>query len=199
MSGSGLRAQGSGPAVQSVLNLLSVSCFQPPAPSPQPSAGFTLLELLVVLAVLSMVAAIVLPRLPVPEAKALQRSAKGVAALLRTIDNEATTSKTTYRLTFDLGLEQLRVKELRGGEEVAPTDAHLVRPVLAEGIALEDVRLPRLGTVSSGQVQLDIGPGGLNEFLTIHLAAPAGAKYTVMAFPQTGKVKVSEGYLEQAL
>ena len=157
------------------------------------------MELLVVLFVLSLVAAVVLPRLPVPETTALKRAAKGVAALLRIIDTEATTRKTTYRLTFDLGLEQIRVRELRGGEETMPGDAHLTRPVLADSIALEDVRLPRLGTVTSGQVQLDVGPGGLSEFLTIHLESPAGGKYTVMAFPQSGKVTVNEGYVEQAL
>ena len=163
------------------------------------SAGFTLIELLVVLAVLAMAAAIVLPRLPATEAADLKRSARGMAALLRTIDNEAITKKTTYRLTFDLGLEQLRVREMRGGEETMPGDVRLTRPVLADGIALEDVRLPRLGTVSSGQVQIDIGPGGLNEFLTIHLLSPAGKQFTVMAFPQTGKVTVVEGYIEKAL
>lgn len=157
------------------------------------------MELLVVLAMLALTAAIVLPRLPVPEATALKRSARGLAALLRTIDNEATTRKVTYRLTFDLVLEQLRVRELRGGGETMPTDVRLARPVLADGIALEDVRLPRLGTVNIGQVQMDIGPGGLNEFLTIHLRSPAGRQYTVMAFPQAGKVTVAEGYIERAL
>ena len=157
------------------------------------------MELLVVLAVLAAAAAIVLPRLPATDAADLKRSARGVAALLRTIDSEAVTQKSTFRLTFDLGLEQLQVRELRGGEAVMPGDVRLARPVLAEGIALEDVRLPRLGTVTSGHVQLDIGPGGLNEFLTIHLLAPAGKQYTVMAFPQTGKVTVAEGYIEKAL
>jgi general secretion pathway protein H len=71
--------------------------------------------------------------------------------------------------------------------------------VLADGIALEDVRLPRLGTVTSGQVQLDVGPGGVNEFLTIHLSSSAGKQWTVMAFPQNGKVTVGEGYIEKAL
>lgn len=157
------------------------------------------MELLVVLAVLLLLAGVVLPRLPVPEATELKRSARGVAALLRTIDNEATTSKLTYRLIFDLGQEQLLVREMRGGEERLPTDVRLTRPILAQGIALEDVRLPRLGTVTSGQVQMDIGPGGLSEFLTIHLQSPAGKQYTVMAFPQNGKVTAAEGYIVRAL
>jgi general secretion pathway protein H len=162
-------------------------------------AGFTLMELLVVLAVLAVAAAVVLPRLPATEQTDLQRSARRVAALLRTLDLEATTRKVPYRLIFDLGLEQVRVKEVRNGEEVAPGDVRLTRPVLAERIAIEDVRLPRLGTVSSGQVQLDLGSRGLNDFLTIHLVAPSGAQWTVMAFPQNGKVTVSEGYIEKAL
>jgi general secretion pathway protein H len=195
--GSGGKGQGltaSLPAVDSCRSLPLVPC-----PLPLFSSGFTLLELLVVLAVMAMAAAIVVPRLPTSEATALKRSARGVAALLRSIDNEATTRKTTYRLTFDLGLEQLRVKELQGGEEAAPNDVRLARPVLAEGIAIEDVRLPRLGTVTSGQVQVEIGPGGLSEYLTVHLVSPAGKQFTVMAFPQTGKVTVNEGYLEKAL
>lgn len=152
-----------------------------------------------VLAVMAITAAIVIPRLPMPEATELRRSARGMAALLRTVDNEAVTRKVTYRITFDMVMEQVTVREMRGGEESMPKDVRLSRPVLSEHVAIEDVRLPRLGTVASGQVQLDIGPAGLSEFITIHLQSPDGNKYTVMAFPQTSKVTVVEGYIERAL
>jgi hypothetical protein len=41
--------------------------------------------------------------------------------------------------------------------------------------------------------------GGLRDFVVIHLRSPDDKFWTVMAFPASGKVKVYEGYQEEAL
>jgi hypothetical protein len=68
--------------------------------------------------------------------------------------------------------------------------------MVKEGIIVADVRIPRLGKVLDGQLRLEVGMGGIRDFVTIHLRSGAGQFWTVMAFPSGGKVKVYEGYLE---
>jgi hypothetical protein len=58
------------------------------------------------------------------------------------------------------------------------------------------VRIPRLGKISDGQMRIDVGAGGVRDFVTIHLRSEAGQFWTVMIFPSGGKVKAYEGYLE---
>jgi general secretion pathway protein H len=75
----------------------------------------------------------------------------------------------------------------------------LTRTVLAEGVMLKDVTTPRLGKVTDGEVSIDVGPGGMTEFLTIHLATADGASFTVAVFPAGGKVRIAEGNEEMTL
>ena len=165
-----------------------------------PSHGFTLLELLVVVAILSLTAALVFPLLPSTEAGALRSSARGVAAMLRYLGEQAVTTKTTYRLHLEPGGTGLTVmKRLASGDEVPPTDTLLVKPVLVSGVTISDVETGRLGRVTSGEVMIDVGPGGLADLLAIHLQGKGGENYTVTAYPASGKVKVASGYQEAGL
>jgi len=164
------------------------------------SHGFTLLELLVVIAILSLTAALVFPLLPSTEAGALKSSARGVAAMLRYLGEEAVTTKTTYRLHLEPGGTGLKVmKRLAGGDEVPPGDTFLARPVLASGVTIVDVETGRLGKVTEGEVRIDVGPGGLADLLSIHLQGKGGENYTVTAYPASGKVKVANGYQEAGI
>ena len=70
---------------------------------------------------------------------------------------------------------------------------------MKEGIAVADVTIPRMGKIIDGTIRLDMGNGGLRDFVVIHLRSPEGKFWTVMAFPASGKVKVYDGYQEEAL
>ncbi|MDD2900632.1 MAG: general secretion pathway protein GspH, partial [Desulfuromonadaceae bacterium] len=77
-----------------------------------------------------------------------------------------------------------------------PSDPLLQKAFLKEGVIIADVRIPRLGKVSDGELRIDVGNGGIRDFVTIHLRSADEQFWTVMAFPAGGKVKVYEGYLE---
>ena len=162
--------------------------------------GFTLIEVAVVIAVIGMVMVIAIPRFPSSENEDLKSSARILAATLRYVQDRAATSRTTYHLAFEPGTDSLRITEAGAdGSEKAPDDPLLRKQAIRERIVVADVMIPRLGKVSDGLLRLDIGSGGLRDLTVIHLRSPSGAAWTVMAFPAGGKVKVYEGYQEEAL
>ncbi|GFE59466.1 prepilin-type N-terminal cleavage/methylation domain-containing protein [Geobacter sp. AOG2] len=162
--------------------------------------GFTLIEIVVVLAIIGMVMMLVIPRLPNSEREDLKISARTLASTLRYLQDRATTTGTTYYLHLEPGTDTVKVMQAAGdGSEKEPEDPFLQQRPTKEGVLVADVVIPRLGKLSDGQVRLDIGAGGLRDFVTIHLSSPDGEFWTVMGFPSSGKVKVYQGYQEDAL
>lgn len=162
--------------------------------------GFTLIEIAVVLAIIGMALMLVIPRLPSTEHENLKSSARTLAATLRYMQDRASTGRTTYYLHLQPGTDVVTVQEAASdGGEKEPGDPLLQQRPVKEGIVVADVVIPRLGKVTEGDVRVDVGGGGLRDFTIIHLRSSDGLFWTVMAFPASGKVKVYEGYQEEAL
>lgn len=160
-------------------------------------AGFTLIEIVVVMVIIGMVMMLVLPRLPASDQENLKISARTLASTLRYLQERAATSRTGYYLALTPGTETVKIFELGSdGSSKEPSDPLLQKSPVKEGVVVTDVRIPRLGKISDGQLRLDIGMGGVRDFVTIHLRSAEGKFWTVMAFPSGGKVKAYEGYLE---
>jgi prepilin-type N-terminal cleavage/methylation domain-containing protein len=165
------------------------------------SAGFTLIELTVVIVILSVIALLVVPRLPFAHERDLSTSARTLAGTLRYLENLAIATKQYYRLRISIlegGMVVTRV--VPGDEEVAVTDVALTGLSLREGISFADITSSRLGTVSEGEVVLDFSPLGADEFLLFHLKSEDGRRFfTVALYPGSGRVEVSDGYQEGTL
>jgi len=162
--------------------------------------GFTLIELMVVLVILSITAALVVPRLPATDSMELKSSARSLSSLLRYLGERSVGSKNIYRLHINISENSLRVtRKLANGDEIPPDDPLLSRKVLAAGVVIADFQSPRLGKITEGEVLIDFGAGGLAEFLTLHLSSSKGESFTVAGYPQGGKVKVLAGYQEVTL
>ncbi len=160
-------------------------------------AGFTLIEIMVVIAIISMVMLLVIPRLPTSDQENLKISARTLASTLRYMQERAQTSGIRYFITLAPGSEAAKISEIGGdGNAKDPTDPLLQKFALKEGVVVADVRIPRLGKITDGQLRLDAAVGGIRDFVTIHLRSSNGKFWTVMAFPSGGKVKAIEGYLE---
>ena len=115
--------------------------------------GFTLIELIVVLLILSMTAALVVPRLPATDSMELKSSARSLASMLRYLGERSVGSKNIYRLHLNISENSLRVtRKLANGDEIPPDDPLLSRKVLAAGIVIADLQTPRLGKVTEGEV-----------------------------------------------
>lgn len=160
--------------------------------------GFTLIEIVVVLVVISMAMMIVIPRLPSSESENLKASARTLASTLRYLQNRAATGRTTYYLHLEPGTDEVKVLEAAAdGSEKEPGDPMLQKRPIREGIQVADVYIPRLGKINEGELRLEVGMGGLRDFVAIHLGSTEGGFWTVMAFPSSGKVKVYDGYQEE--
>jgi len=164
------------------------------------TAGFTLLELIVVMVLLSLVTALIAPRLPSTGSMALKSSARSTAAMLRYLGERSTGSKNIYRLHVNISENTIKItRKLPNGEEIPPEDPLLSRKVLESGVVIVDLQSPRLGKVTEGEVLIDFGAAGLTEFLTLHLKSPQGESFTVAGYPASGKVKLLAGYQELTL
>jgi len=168
-----------------------------PHPENRSQSGFTLIEIAIVMAIIGMLMLLVVPRLPSSDQENLKISARTLASTLRYLQERAATSRTGYYLVMAPGTESVKIVETGGdGSAKEPADPLLQKSPVKEGIIVADVRIPRLGKVSDGELRIDVGVGGVRDFVTIHLRSAAGQFWTVMVFPSGGKVKAYEGYLE---
>lgn len=168
-----------------------------PNPRSRCRSGYTLIEIAIVMAIIGMVMLLVVPRLPSSDQENLKISARTLASTLRYLQERAATSRAGYYLSLAPGTESVKIFEIGGdGSANEPADPLLQKSPIKEGIIVADVRIPRLGKVSDGQMRIDVGAGGVRDFVTIHLRSEAGQFWTVMVFPSGGKVKAYEGYLE---
>ena len=162
-------------------------------------SGFTLIEMVVVVTILSLVAAVVLPLLPSTDAASLRSSARRLSTVIRYLGDRAVTTKDHYRMRLDLSENKVLVKKIVNGEETAPEDPFFSKSILADGVSVEDIEVPRLGKTSEGAVDIDFGVAGLGDFTVIHLKGANDAHFTVTALPYGGRVEVLEGYQEMKL
>ena len=162
--------------------------------------GFTLIELSVVILVIAMAAVLVFPLFAPPDSVSIRKSARETAAFLRYLHDNAVSTKSSFRVHFDISDSTMSVsKLLPGGEESSSGDPFLKRRKFSEGITIADVLTSRTGKLAGGEGAIEIGPAGFSDVVVIHLTSSNNRFFTVTAFPATGKVKVTEGYREELL
>jgi general secretion pathway protein H len=155
------------------------------------------MEMMVVIAIIAIVAAVVIPHLPAPGGHKLKDSARNLATGIRFLNDQAIITKTVFRLELNLADNSSKICKLSAtGDELPPDDQFMNRQLIEEGIIIEDVTVPQLGKVTEGEVVIPFGPGGNQDGIMIHLKE-GEEHYTIIAYPSGGKVKVLEGYQEE--
>ncbi|MRR54555.1 MAG: type II secretion system protein [Deltaproteobacteria bacterium] len=164
-------------------------------------SGFTLIEMTVVIVILSVIAFVVLPRLPFAHERDLKTSARTLAASLRYLGDLAISTKQHYRLRITLSNNDIAVtRVIPEGEELTVSDSALNQLALRDGVVFGDIETPRLGKVTEGEAVLDFGPLGVEDLAVIHLKRMDDSRYfTVAVYPGSGRITVLEGYQEGAL
>jgi len=146
--------------------------------------GFTLVELIIVIFIISLTTALIMPNLWDSGERALKSEAKRISNTLMYIYDEAAGKKQTYTLKIDLNGDTFSYESEKESRNFR----------MKENIRFKDVIIPSLGEVSFGEIIYQFGPMGPEEPITLHLIKD-DSQYTVMFNHINGRAKIREGYL----
>jgi prepilin-type N-terminal cleavage/methylation domain-containing protein len=165
--------------------------------APSAHSGFTLIEIMIVVFILALMAMLVTPalhRFAGGDARSASRELTGfVSALVQ----DAVATHTIQRLYYDLDQREYWVTMLNpvGGvlEESAPVGS---KRRLPSDVRFEDVVTAHQGLMTSGTAFTQFFPSGAVTRTTIHLKDADDARYTLSVNPVTGRVAVTDGYVD---
>lgn len=140
--------------------------------------GFTLIELIVVIFIISLLLAVSFPSFTLRQDGKLKSEAGHIASILRYLNDSAIFTKDTYDLNINFKDRVLRYKGPEG-EKTQMIDN------------LSGITLQSRGKVTEGEVTVFFGPGGTGESFKIHLT---GEKLSleIIYNALSGRVKVLE-------
>jgi len=145
--------------------------------------GFTLLELLVVLFIITTVAFIAFPNLWSEMAKDDKIT---LASTLRNLREEAITTKKEIFFTVDFRERQFRIKGAKG----MPKDESRIIDMDAE--ETWEIFIPSRGTIKEGEVIVAFTPSVQEELIALYLTRN-GKDSTIVLNNLSGEVEIEEG------
>jgi general secretion pathway protein H len=140
--------------------------------------GFTLLELVVVLFIISLITAILLPSFAGFGENKLKSEAREMASILRYMNDSAITRKENYSLKFDLGDNIISWKGPDGEKSKKFDDL--------TGVASESK-----GMISKGELIFFFDPLGARENLDVHISRD-NKNMVVSLNHLSGRVKIED-------
>jgi general secretion pathway protein H len=147
-------------------------------------AGFTLLELIVVIFIISLSLTLTMPSFWSSDRNDLKKDARKLSSTLRYIYDESVGKKNVYTFFVDL--------ESRTWGFSGETESRSFK--IRGDTLIQDVVVPSHGEVSQGELSILFGPMGTGEPITIHLQK-GDSVYTVMFNHISGRTKILEGYI----
>lgn len=160
------------------------------------AAGFTLIELTVVLLLLTVMAGLVIPRLPQLDAGGLERGARRIATTTRALYNEAALSGREHRLIFDLDQQQLQPRQLGSDGSLLAVGGLAAEGRLPRGVRLLDVQVAGQPRNTHGATSMPVLAVGWLPETVVHLADRHGEQLTVRLLPFSGGAEIHAGYCE---
>lgn len=165
--------------------------------SPPPEAGFTLLELAVVLFIIGLTLTLVAPHVGGLRGMLIKSEVRRLAGRIAFISDQAASHKLVMRLTFDLDSNRYFVSELDPYAAMPtfvpdsqPGDAPITLPT---SVALRDVTVENLGTLTRGTISCNFYPEGYADATVVHLGDEWGEIFTLAIDPLTGRVAIGRG------
>ena len=174
----------------------------PLAPSPAlrayaNAAGFTLLEILIVLFLLAGVLAIVIPRIVVGED--VGSTGRKLISALRVLQGMAASSQKPVKLYVDLDQGTYWAMVVDGKEEKLPLDASWAAPrSLPEAIRFIDVSVGQTKRVS-GRIELSFYPNGRIDPVILHITDGSNNLLGIAVESFTGAIRTSDERIEPPL
>lgn len=147
------------------------------------SMGFTLIELVMVIFIISLSVALIMPSFWGTEKNTLKTEAKHISSALRYIYDEAVGKKQIYLFNINLDNESWGFKSQKESRSFR----------IKGDVEIKDVLVPSLGEISKGEIIIEFGPMGPEEPIILHLKK-GESEYTVIFNHLNGRTKILEGY-----
>lgn len=156
--------------------------------------GFTLIEMLVVVAIIGVMAGTLAPRLPDITASKLKHTARRLAGTITYLYERSAATQLVYRLTLDMEKNEFYVSLLNKDNQFEETKLDFARRTrLPDNVRVDSADIPAQGAVSSGRAEIHFFPGGFTEQAYVYLKDVSGNELTLEVHPLTGRVKILEG------
>lgn len=162
------------------------------------TAGFTLLEVTLVLLIIAIAIGVVIPRLRDTNRARLESHVRKLAVMVRFLRHEAILNGRTYRLNYSIDDAAYWVTSSDGEGEASaftPEEGILAKAVtFPEPIGFADLVLPdTFGQIQEGGGFTDFYPDGYVDLTLMHVGN-GEEMYTLFVDSLTGHVSVAAGY-----
>lgn len=156
--------------------------------------GFTLLEIVLVVAILGLVVSLALPRLPDMTGARIEKAARKFAMTIELTRTRAVSLRRFYRVDMDLDSGGVSVAYF--GPEGTYIEDDSIKPYETGDIRILDVVTSIEGKVVEGTGRIHISPRGFTEPSLIHIQDDKGRNLTISPSLASGRVLILEGYAE---
>jgi general secretion pathway protein H len=156
--------------------------------------GFTLLEIMVVLFLISLIAMIIVPRLSFSPSSPISQVTRNLVREFKILHWEAISTQNMVRLDFDLDRRRISASFLDPSGTIKPFERSGVRDFfLPKKISIRQVDVLHQGKVTDGRTFIQFFPSGSVEPTRIYLDDENGRSMTIIIRPLTGRILVKNG------
>jgi prepilin-type N-terminal cleavage/methylation domain-containing protein len=146
--------------------------------------GFTLLELVVVIFIISLTTALIMPSFLDSADNALRSEAKHISSTMRYVYDEATARKETYLFSI---YPEKGSWGFKGNKESRTFK-------IRDNVKFKDVLIPSVGEFTRKDVRISFSPLGPDEPIVLHLTSN-GKDITIIFNNLNGRSRILEGYI----
>ncbi|MCL7489098.1 MAG: type II secretion system GspH family protein [Desulfobulbaceae bacterium] len=169
---------------------------QPAPGAAHPPGGFTMIELLVVLMVISLATAFTLPSIRTSLfSDQLKGTSRRLVGFIVDVSQDAVNKQSEYVLHFDLGNNLVRA--VRGTGPEPGLDEPGARTLeIPESVRVVDISTAHGGKSGQGTATLTFSKKGYVDKTAIHLRSDDGRDMTIVLSPFLGVIRIFDSYVE---
>lgn len=160
------------------------------------SRGFTLIELMVVLVLISIVLAVVIPRFDGgPLQDPTKKLSRWMVNTIRYLRSTAIQKQTPHALVIDLNEQRMWiVSEGMSEEELAAGSEKAFK--LDKSMQIVNIQFPDQEPISTGSAEIRFYPAGFSDRALIHMENDDAERFSYLIEPLLPKVKMFEEWID---